>query len=277
MRKKGPLIAIPLFGLMLYALVCIVFSQEPAQSPQWGYAVNHELKLVGMILMADESKVYWDDGLPPGWAWQQESTPPDKEYLFLDMIVPEKEEGDIVLEISKRNFLTMSLGIGLSEESVLERFRALQAAPEIRFKEDKVLMLDIDDFYAISQTQAEKLLNSVAEFIDFSNAATGFLIIKTSGQRILKVVIENTLSCSLISFVEISAGSHPDPAVEKEVILKGLRETWAHDFDSDGRDDLRWIPGEINAATGFLSPHGKISLFKYIPMSIPISCFKIFL
>jgi len=105
-------------------------------------------------------------------------------------------EEDFV-EVSKWNVLSGLRNGGYSGEYISKKLIELYKLPGVRFNEDKVLTIAMKDMKHIDLIMANKILESANNIIEFPDVPTRLIVIRTSNQKIVKMVIENYYASSV--------------------------------------------------------------------------------
>lgn len=256
------------WALRWFVLPAIALAAGSAwAAPEWRHAINRTLKLHGGVLLGDERGTYWDDRLPEGWEWLGPPNAPFDDpgagYSKCDQLRPVVENGAVVFETSKWNFLQMALNAGASEEQLGRRLVELEGARTFRFRRDPGISAATALFASMAPDAARKALESPAETAKIPHMDFGVLVLRTRAGTVFKVLVENYGATVALTWAAL-ADDGPTAKFGANAISPCRRQgNWQRDLDGDGAPDLGWSgPGDAYAPLGgaTLAP---IQSFKY--------------
>lgn len=232
-------------------------------SSLWKYANHRGLKLTGRILIADEKGTHWDKPLPPEWTWLKNSKKPGKYYMSIGRITPETENGKLIFQISRWNFINSALQDGFSKEFILRKLQAIRKDPILRFREDAAMSEARSEFEALSEKDLTGLFDEPRKRVDFSLSAKGVVVFTTSRKKLMKIFTENYSTSGYITAMEIPSSSENPYSPAQQLFIENLQFGWSIDFDKDGLIDITWDPISHIRSSGYEVRSGqKIALFK---------------
>lgn len=234
-------------GLIFLVLAAGLAGAGPVGAPEWRYAVHHQMKILGGILIGDEFGTYWDDRLPEGWVWfkdYEEFARFKKSqfgYLEVEQLFPKLESGRVIFELSKWNFLNIGLNERLEEESV-RRFLRIAKAGDLRFRTDARLAELQAEFRNLDQIPAGAKADSIGGSVPLGvNAAAVFILAAPNGQ-LQKILAEMYGGAVIIGAASLDGNPKIPELGADRFLIRKTSIPWAFDFVGDGSGVLRWNP-----------------------------------
>ncbi|MCJ7682626.1 MAG: hypothetical protein MUP70_17990, partial [Candidatus Aminicenantes bacterium] len=227
---------------LIFILLLSLVTAHPSfsASPLWKHVLHKDLQLFGGIVEADESGTYWDGELPEGWTLYSRTEKPSKYHTDLGQLSVRKEEGGIVFEMSRWNFVNRNLQDGFSEAFIVAKMTAIDRLPSLRFREEREFGEKKAAFLQYGVSEAAGAFAEIRRAVDFGISSKGAVVLTTSRSQTWKMYIENFASSGYLFALPIDEAELTSS--KKQIYIKDLENSWRTDLDGDGRIDIVWNP-----------------------------------
>lgn len=234
-------------GVFILTIAIAAAAASSSASPEWRHAVSHKLKIMGGVLIGDEFGTFWDERLPEDWAWFKNYEEYAKfkaanlDYLELEQLFPKIENGRVIFEFSKWNYLNTGLR-RMSEKDIVQELIGFTRTPDLRFRTDPKLAEVQSEFRNLEETAIGSKNGPAAGDMPFNVNAAGLFVLKTTSGKHVKILTETYGGVLLVAASSLDGKPRLPELDADRLLLRNTAASWSFDFDGDGKDDLRWTP-----------------------------------